>query len=80
MEYSLPSALDACLAGNRERTVCVNGGGGFVMNMRKLETIRRLHPHVNYFVLCNRGYGAVNAAQTNLFQGHLVACEEFSGL
>jgi len=80
MGYGLPSAMGACLAGNRRRTVCVNGDGGFVMNMQELETIRRLHLPVKFFVLCNRGYGAIRATQTNLFDGHLVACEESSGL
>ena len=32
------------------------------------------------FVLCNNGYGAIKATQTNLFNGHLVACDESSNL
>ena len=28
----------------------------------------------------NRGYGAIKATQTNLFNGHLVACDENSNL
>lgn len=80
MGYGLPSAIGACLAGGGKRTVGVNGDGGFVMNIQELETIRRLGIPVKLFVLSNRGYGAIKATQTNLFAGHLVGCNEDSGL
>lgn len=80
MGYGLPSAIGACLAGGKRRTVGVNGDGGFVMNIQELETIRRLNLPIKIFVLCNRGYGAIKATQTNVFSGHLVACDESSQL
>lgn len=80
MGYGLPSAIGACLASGGKRTVGVNGDGGFVMNIQELETIRRLNLPIKLFVLSNRGYGAIRATQTNLFAGHLVACNEASDL
>lgn len=80
MGYGLPSAIGACLAGGKRRTVGVNGDGGFVMNIQELETIRRLQLPIKIFVLSNRGYGAIKATQTNVFGGHLVACDESSQL
>ena len=80
MGYGFPSAIGACLAGGRRRTVGVNGDGGFVMNIQELETLRRLKLPVKMFVLCNRGYGAIQATQTNLFAKHFVDCNEASGL
>lgn len=80
MGYGLPSAIGACLASGGKRTVGVNGDGGFVMNIQELETIARLNLPIKIFVLSNRGYGAIKATQTNLFDGHLVACTENSGL
>lgn len=80
MGYGLPSTIGACLAGNRAKTVGVNGDGGFVMNIQELETIRRLNLPIKIFVLCNHGYGAIKATQTNIFNGHFVACNEESGL
>lgn len=80
MGYGLPSAIGACLAGGKRRTVGVNGDGGFVMNIQELETIRRLQLPIKIFVLSNRGYGAIKATQTNVFAGHLVACDESSQL
>lgn len=80
MGYGLPSTIGACLASGKRRTVGVNGDGGFVMNIQELETIRRLNLPIKIFVLCNRGYGAIKATQTNIFAGHLVACDESSDL
>lgn len=80
MGYGLPSAVGACLASGGRKTVGVNGDGGFVMNIQELETIRRLKLPIKIFVLYNKGYGAIKATQTNIFEGHLVACDETSGL
>ncbi len=80
MGYGFPSAIGACLASGRKRTVGVNGDGGFVMNIQELETVRRLNLPIKMFVLCNRGYGAIQATQTNLFNRNYVDCNEASGL
>lgn len=80
MGYGLPSTIGACLASGGKRTVGVNGDGGFVMNIQELETIRRLDLPIKIFVLSNRGYGAIQATQTNLFNKHFVGCNESSNL
>ncbi len=80
MGYGLPSSIGACLASGGKMTVGVNGDGGFMMNIQELETIRRLNLPIKLFVLSNKGYGAIKATQTNLFNGHLVACTEDSHL
>ena len=80
MGYGFPSAIGACLASGGKRTVGVNGDGGFVMNIQELETVRRLNLPIKLFVLCNRGYGAIQATQTNLFNKNFVDCNESSGL
>ena len=80
MGYGLPSSIGACLASGGKRTVGVNGDGGFVMNIQELETVRRLNLPIKLFVLCNHGYGAIQATQTNLFARHFVDCNEASGL
>ena len=80
MGYGFPSTIGACLASGGRRTVGVNGDGGFVMNIQELETVRRLDLPIKLFVLCNCGYGAIQATQTNLFDKHFVDCNEASGL
>jgi len=80
MGYGFPSAIGACLASGGKKVVGVNGDGGFVMNIQELETVRRLNLPIKLFVLCNHGYGAIQATQTNLFDKNYVDCNEESGL
>lgn len=80
MGYGFPSTIGAALASDGRRTVCVNGDGGFQMNIQELQTLKILHLPIKIFVLCNQGYGAIYGTQTNLFSGHLVACNEASKL
>lgn len=80
MGYGLPSAIGACFAANNARVICVNGDGGFVMNIQELETISHFKLPIKIFVLSNKGYGAIQATQKNLFNKHYVACNRISNL
>jgi acetolactate synthase-1/2/3 large subunit len=80
MGYGLPSTIGAALASEKKRIVCVVGDGGFQMNIQELETLRRLGLPIKIFVLNNGGYAAIKGTQTNLFNGHLVACTYESNL
>lgn len=80
MGFGVPATIGACLAGECRRTVCVNGDGGFQMNIQELETIHRLNLPIKIFVLNNHGYAQIYATQTNVFQKHFVACNQESGL
>lgn len=80
MGFGVPATIGACLAGGRRRTVCVNGDGGFQMNIQELETIRRLNLPIKIFVLNNHGYAQIHATQKNIFAGHYVACDADSEL
>lgn len=80
MGFGIPAALGACVASGGRRTICVDGDGGFQMNIQELEVIRRLNLPVKFFVLDNKGYGSIRNSQRNYFQGHLVASDASSGL
>jgi len=80
MGFGIPAALGACLASGRRRTICVDGDGGFQMNIQELEVIRRLDLPIKFFVLNNQGYGSIRNSQRNYFQGRLVASDATSGL
>lgn len=80
MGFGVPATIGACLAGGGRRTVCVNGDGGFQMNIQELETIRRLNLPIKIFVLNNHGYAQIHATQKNIFAGHYVACDRESNL
>ncbi len=80
MGFGLPGSIGACLASGRRRTICVNGDGGFQLNIQELETIHRLQLPIKFFVLSNNGYGSIMAMQRNYFDGHYVGSEPSSGL
>ena len=59
MGFGLPAAIDDCIASGKKRTVCIEGDGGFIMNIQELETIKRLGLPIKVFVLNNGGYGLI---------------------
>jgi acetolactate synthase I/II/III large subunit len=79
MGFGLPASIGACLAHGSATTVCVDGDGGFQMNIQELETIARLRLPIKLFVVNNGGYGSIVASQTAYFK-RLVGCTPESGL
>lgn len=80
MGFGLPASIGACLASGKRRTTCINGDGGFQLNIQELETVCRLNLPIKYFILNNHGYASIKATQKNNFAGHYVACDASSGL
>ncbi|WP_448382085.1 thiamine pyrophosphate-binding protein [Desulfosoma sp.] len=80
MGFGIPATIGGCLASGGKRTICLEGDGGFVMNIQELETVRRLQLPIKFFVLNNGGYGSIRATQKSHFNGHLVGCTPASGL
>lgn len=80
MGFGVPHTIGACLASGRRRTVCLNGDGGFQLNIQELETIRRLGLPIKFFYLNNQGYTSIKTTQQNYFQGRLVSSDASSGL
>jgi len=80
MGTGLPGSMGACIASGKKRTICVNGDGGFQLNIQELETVHRLDLPIKYFVLCNGGYASIMAMQRNYFQGRFVGSAPSGGL
>jgi acetolactate synthase-1/2/3 large subunit len=80
MGFGIPAAIGGCIASGQRRTVCIEGDGGFAMNIQELETVRRLDLPIKFFVLNNGGYASIQATQKNYFGGHYVASTSSSGL
>lgn len=78
MGADIPMALGAALATGR-RTICVTGDGGFQMNAQELETIRRLHLPVIFFVMSNNGYNSIRVGQLARF-GRVTGANPATGL
>ncbi len=80
MGFGISGALGACIASAGNRTICVDGDGGFAMNTQELETIRRLDLPIKFFVLDNGGYGSIRATQAAYFESRFVASSSEGGL
>jgi acetolactate synthase I/II/III large subunit len=79
MGFCQPAAIGACLASDRKTTICVDGDGGFQMNIQELETVRRLDLPIKFFVMNNEGYASIRASQRNYF-GKLAGADATSGM
>jgi acetolactate synthase-1/2/3 large subunit len=79
MGFGLPAAIGACLAADGRRTICVDGDGGFLLNIQELETLRRLNLPIKFFILNNEGYASIRAMQTRYF-GQRMGSDATSGM
>lgn len=80
MGFGIPASIGGCIAGGERRTVCIDGDGGFQMNIQELETVKRLKLPIKLFVLNNDGYGSIRATQNSYFAGRYVGSDPSSGL
>ena len=80
MGTGLPGSIGACVASGGRRTTCINGDGGFQLNIQELETVHRLNLPIKYFVLCNGTYASIMSTQRNYFQGRFAGADPSSGL
>jgi len=78
MGFALPAAIGAAVASGR-RTICVDGDGGFQMNIQELATVERLGLPIKIFVANNDGYASIRASQTGYFK-QLVGADRTSGM
>ena len=78
MGFGLPAAIGAAVACGR-RTICVDGDGGFQMNIQELSTVKRLSLPIKFFVINNQGYASIRASQLGYFQ-RLAGADATSGM
>ena len=79
MGFGLPASIGACLGSDFRRTICVDGDGGFQMNIQELETVRRLNLPIKFFVINNDGYASIRSSQAGYFN-RLVCADHTSGM
>ena len=80
MGFGIPAAIGGCIAAGQVPTVCIDGDGGFIMNVQELEVVRRLNLPIKFFVLNNEGYVSIRNTQNSHFNKKLVASGSKSGL
>ena len=80
MGFALPASIGVCLAAGNRPTLCVDGDGGFQLNIHELATVARHNLPIKFFVLNNDGYASIRASQTNFFGQPNIGCDENTGL
>lgn len=79
MGFGLPASIGACVGSGGRRTICVDGDGGFQMNVQELATVATNRLPIKFFVVNNDGYASIRTSQSNYF-GRLVGADATSGL
>jgi acetolactate synthase-1/2/3 large subunit len=79
MGFGLPASVGAAVAGSGRRTICVDGDGGFQMNVQELATVVTNRLPIKFFVVNNDGYASIRTSQSNYF-GRLVGADSTSGV
>lgn len=80
MGFGVPAAIGGCIASGKKETICIDGDGGFFMNIQELELVYRYQLPIKFFILNNNGYGSIKTTQNTHFKGNLVASDPSSGL
>ena len=79
MGFGIPAAIGACVANGQGQIICVDGDGGFQLNIQELETVARMSLPIKFFVLNNQGYSSIRTSQMRYF-GRLSGADSTSGL
>ena len=75
MGFGIAAAIGGCIASNNRHTICLDGDGGFIMNIQELETVRRLQLPIKFFVLNNGGYVSIRNSQSKHFDLEIASSE-----
>lgn len=67
MGYSLPAAIGASFASNKQPVVSISGDGGFQINIQELETIKRNNLPIKIIILNNHCLGMIRQFQDSYF-------------
>lgn len=80
MGFGIPAAIGVCIASKLSQVICIDGDGGFQMNIQELATVRYRNLPIKFFVLNNNGYGSIKATQDAYFEGRRLGTDGDSGL
>ena len=74
MGYALPAAIGAAI-GSNNRVICIDGDGGFQMNLQELQTVVHYNIPIKIFILNNLSYGIIKQFQDAYFGSRYVATQ-----
>jgi len=80
MGCGIAASIGVSLGAGRCRTICVDGDGGFQMNIQELATVAHHRLPLKFFVLNNGGYASIRSSQNSFFGGANIGCDPKTGL
>ncbi|MBY0428810.1 MAG: thiamine pyrophosphate-binding protein, partial [Alphaproteobacteria bacterium] len=80
MGYGLSGAIGAAIAANGQRTILVEGDGGFSQNIQEIGTAAANKLNLKIFIYDDNGYASIRMTQSNYFGGRYVGCDGATGL
>jgi len=80
MGFGIAASIGVSIGTGRSRTICVDGDGGFQMNIQELATVAHHKLPLKFFVLNNGGYAAIRGSQKGYFGGANIGCDPATGL
>lgn len=72
MGFALPAAIGAAI-GSGKKIYCIDGDGGFQMNIQELLTVKKYELPIEIIILNNSGYGIIKQFQDSYFGSKYVA-------
>lgn len=72
MGFALPCAIGAAI-GSGKKVYCIDGDGGFQMNIQELLTVKKYDLPVEIIILNNSGYGIIKQFQDSYFDSKYIA-------
>jgi len=74
MGYGLPAAIGAAI-GTDKPVICIDGDGGFQMNIQELQTVKHYNLPIKIFIMNNNCYGIIKQFQDLVFNSRYIATE-----
>ncbi len=75
MGYGLPAAIGAAIDTDKQ-VVCIDGDGGFQMNIQELQTVKHYDLPIKIFIMNNNCYGIIKQFQDAYFDSRYIATEQ----
>lgn len=79
MGYALPAAIGAAAALPGENIICIDGDGGFQMNIQELQTLAHYQLPIKVFIMNNRCMGIIKQFQDLYFDSRYTATMDDGG-
>ena len=80
MGYGLSGAIGASIANPNNRTILIEGDGGFAQNIQEIGTAKMNNCNLKVFIFNDEGHASIRMTQRNYFNGKYLGCDTNTGL